>query len=75
MKKELFTKSILAIKCHIQNDILVAEKLGEAFPNAFKANLLPNNHWLQNSLIENLQTAMNDEFYTEHNQSWIEYFC
>ena len=75
MTKELFTKSILAIQCQNQHDIVVAEKLGEVFPNAFKANLLPDNHWLQNSLIENLQIAMNDEFDTKYNQSWIEYFC
>ena len=75
MKKELFIKSILAIQCQIQHDIIVAEKLKEAFPNAFKANLLHDNHWLQNSLIENLQIAMNDEFDTEYKQSWIEYFC
>ena len=75
MTKELFTKSILAIQCQNKHDIVVAEKLGEVFPNAFKANLLPDNHWLQNSLIENLQIAMNDEFDTEYKQSWIEYFC
>ena len=73
MKKELFIKTILAIKYQIQHDIIVSEKLGEAFPNAFKANLLPDNHWLQDSLIEILQIAMNDEFDTEN--SWIEYFC
>lgn len=69
MEKELFVKSIVAIQKQLQHDILVAEKLGEAFPNAFNANLLPDNHWLQNALIENLATAMKDK------DSWIEHFC
>jgi predicted RNA-binding Zn-ribbon protein involved in translation (DUF1610 family) len=75
MKKQFFIESIVAIQLQIQHDILVSEKLGEAFPNSFKANLLPDNHWLQNALVKNLQIAMNDEFDTKYKQSWIEYFC
>lgn len=75
MKKKLFVKTILAIKLQIQNDILISKKLGEAFPNSFSANLLPDNHWLQNALLEVLQIAMEDEFDTVYKQSWIEYFC
>lgn len=75
MDKEQFIKSILAIRSQVQHDILVSEKLGEAFPNSFKENLLPDNHWLQNALIKNLQIAMNDEFDIENSHSWIEFFC
>ena len=75
MTKDLFVKSILALKAQFEHDNKISEKLSEVFPNAFEANLLYDNHWLRNSLIENLQIAMNDEFDTQFKQSWIEYFC
>lgn len=75
MTKELFIKSIAAIQLQIENDIKVAEKLSEAFPSSFQANLLPDNHWLQNALLEILQVQMDDEFDPTYNKSWIEYFC
>jgi hypothetical protein len=69
MEKELFIKSILAIKEQVEHDIKVAKKLSEAFPNAFCANLMPDNHYLQDALMENLKSAMNDQ------DSFIDYFC
>jgi hypothetical protein len=70
MTKELFIKSIEAIKKQRDIDIEVAKHLGAAFPNAFEANLLPNNESLQNMLIEILQVEMNDI-----GTFWIEHFC
>lgn len=69
MEKKLFVYSILAIKEQFEHDRKVAQKLSEAFPNAFSANLLPDNHYLQDALIENLVSAMDDQ------DSFIEYFC
>ena len=75
MDKKLFVESIEAIKKQVQLDIEVAKHLGKAFPDAFEANLLPKNHFLQNALIKVLQAEMNDLELCEYGQSWIEYFC
>lgn len=69
MQKELFVKSIEALQQQIQHDRQFSEHLEKAFPNAFKANLLPDNHLLHNALIEVLKSAMNDT------ENWIEHFC
>jgi len=69
MNKELFIECIQAIEKQMKYDEEVANNLGKAFPNAYKENLLPKNHLLQNALIHVLQVEMNDEF-----NSWIEYF-
>ena len=74
MKKELFIEAIEAIQKQVQFDIEVSKHLGKAFPDAFEANLLPKNHFLQNALIHVLQVEMNDLQLCEHGQSWIEYF-
>lgn len=74
MKKELFIKSIEAIKKQFQLDEDVATHLGEAFPNSFKANLLPDNHFLLNALIDVLKKEMNDFDLNDVNSSWIEHF-
>jgi hypothetical protein len=74
MNKELFIESIEAIKKQIQLDIEVSKHLGKAFPDAFEANLLPKNHFLQNALLRILQEEMNDLQLREYGQSWIEYF-
>ena len=71
MEKELFLKSIEALQKQIQLDISISEKLGEAFPNCHSDNLLPDNHFLYNALLEVLQVAMNDT----QEPSWIEYYC
>lgn len=74
MNKELFIEAIEAIQKQLQLDIEVAKHLGKAFPDAFEANLLPKNHFLQNALLHVLQVEMNDLQLCEYGQSWIEYF-
>ena len=74
MDKQLFIESIEAIKQQIQLDTEVSKHLGKAFPDAFEANLLPKNHYLQNALLHVLQVEMNDLESCEHGYSWIEYF-
>ena len=75
MDKQLFIEAIEAIKQQCELDNEVSEHLGKAFPNAFEANLLPQNHFLQNVLLKILQTEMNDLENVECGASWIEYFC
>jgi hypothetical protein len=70
MNKELFIEAIDAIQKQIEFDIEVSGHLGKVFPDAYEANLLPRNHFLQDALIHVLQVEMNDH----HSQSWIEYF-
>lgn len=70
MERELFIDAINAIEQQIKYDIEVSNKLGEAFPNAHTANLLPDNHFICNALIKVLQDEMND-----NQDSWIEWFC
>ena len=74
MNKELFIEAIEAIQKQVQLDIEISKHLGKAFPDAFEANLLPKNHFLQNALLHVLQVEMNDLQLCEHGQSWIEYF-
>ena len=75
MTKELFIRAIEAIKKQRDHDVEMAKHLGAAFPNAFEANLLPNNESLQNMLIEILQIEMNDIEKAKYQPTWIEYFC
>ena len=75
MKKETFIEAIEAIENQIRFDIEVSKKLGEAFPKAHTANLLPDNHFVSDALIKVLQDEMNDNEVCEHGQSWIEWFC
>jgi hypothetical protein len=75
MKKETFIEAIEAIQKQIKYDIEIGEKLGKAYPNAFSANLIPDNHFLGDSLLKILQEEMNDTEKCEYNQSWIEWFC
>ena len=75
MNKELFIEAIDAIQKQVALDIEVSKHLGKAFPDAFEANLLPKNHFLQNALLHVLQVEMNDLQLCEHGQSWIEYYC
>lgn len=70
MERELFIDAIKAIEQQIRYDIEVSNKLGEAFPNAHTANLLPDNHFVSNALMKVLQDEMND-----NQDSWIEWFC
>lgn len=75
MNKEIFIEAIESIQKQFQLDIEVSKHLGKAFPDAFEANLLPKNHFLQNALIHVLQVEMNDLQLCEYGQSWIEWFC
>lgn len=74
MKKELFIETIEAIQKQIEFDIEVSKHLSNAFPDAFRANLLPKNDILSNALIKVLKVEMNDLEVCQHGQSWIEYF-
>lgn len=75
MKKELFVESVEAIDKQLQHDVAMSEKLAEVFPNTFAPNLMPQNHWLQNALIEVLCVTMCDIDKGLDGHSWIEYFC
>jgi hypothetical protein len=74
MKKQLFVETIEAIQKQFEFDVEVSKHLGNAFPDAFQANLLPKNDILMNALIKVLQVEMNDLEVCEHGQGWIEYF-
>jgi len=74
MKKELFIEAIEALKQQCELDDEVSKHLGKVFPNAFEANLRPQNHFLQNALLKVLQTETND-LESVCGASWIEYFC
>ena len=75
MKKETFVQAIEAIEKQLRFDIQVSKKLSEVFPNAYAANLLPDNHFVTNVLIKVLQEEMNDTEIDICGQSWIEWFC
>lgn len=75
MKRETFIEAIEAIAKQIENDIKVGKSLGEAFPNAHTASLMPDTNYLINALIKVLQEDMNDTELCEHGTSWIEWFC
>ena len=75
MKRQTFIESIEAIAQQIRFDIEVSKKLGEAFPNAHTANLLPDNHFVSNALMKVLQEEMKDNEVCKYGQSWIEWFC
>jgi hypothetical protein len=69
MNKQLFITSIEAIQDQHSLDVEIAGHLSKAFPNAFEANLLPDNSILQNMLFKILKSEMHDE------EGWIEWFC
>lgn len=75
MKRETFTEAIEAIAQQIKYDIEISNKLGEAFPGAHTANLLPDNHFVSNALMKVLQEEMNDNEVCKYGLSWIEWFC
>lgn len=74
MNKQLFVDSIESIKNQVELDTKTANFLSRAFPNAFEANFLPQNHFLQNALVQVLQHQMNDLELSFDGNSWIEYF-
>lgn len=69
MTKDLFVKSIKALETQNNYDICVSENLCNAFPNAFKANLIPDNSIVQDALIAVLEHVMEDS------EQWIQYYC
>lgn len=72
MTRELFVEAINALQSQYLYDIEVSQNLGKAFPDAFTANLLPNNNILSEMLIKILQIETND---LKGRDSWINYFC
>jgi len=69
ISKELFIETMLQLKLQESRDDQIVTALGIVFPDAFEANLFPDNSILTNQLIKILQIQTND---TE--DSWIEYF-
>lgn len=74
MKKELFIEAIEALEKQVEFDTEFSRHMGNAFPDAFRENLFPKNHFLQNAVIHVLQAEMNDIELCEYGQTWIEYF-
>lgn len=75
MTRELFIESIEALKKQYEYDIEISKNLTKVFPYAFEANLLPENHFINNALIKVLQVENNDLELCKYGISWIEYFC
>ena len=75
MKKQTFINAINALEKQIKYDIEVSKNLALAFPNAFTANLMPENQLLSNALLGVLQEEMGDTTLCKYGQSWIEWFC
>jgi len=73
MEKKIFIEAIEALEKQMNYDKNVSINLGDAFPNAHEANLLPNNSILSNMLIRILQNEMNDS--TDFEQSVICFYC
>lgn len=71
MNKKTFIKAIKALRTQIRHDQKQAQQLAQVFPDAHPGNLMPDNHFVSNMLIEVLQEAMHDT----QPLSWIEYFC
>lgn len=72
MTRELFIEAIEAMEEQHKRDMQFSKHLGKAFPNAFEANLTPNNEPLQNALIKVLQVATSNHLDDKYN--WISYF-
>jgi len=68
MTKELFVSSINALKKQLEHDNNFVESMHKAFPDTFDGNLLYNNSFLVDQILEILKTQLND------NGDWIEYF-
>jgi len=74
MNKQLFTRSIDAIKEQFDHNEKINEAAAIIYPNAFEANL-HNSKDLHNVVIELLQVATGDDKYKgEIGGSWIDYF-
>lgn len=71
MEKQLFIKTIEALRKQYEIDAHFAQTLSSLFPDSYSANLFYNNAAVDNILVEILQKTFNDD----HSHSWIEYFC
>lgn len=69
MNKELFIETIEQLRLQDELDRQVSFYLGKVFPNAFEANLLPDNHFLRDQIIKLLEVEMGDV-----KDKWIDYF-
>ena len=58
--RNLFIKSMEAIKKQMDYDVKFSHNMGKAFPNAFEANLLPNNEFLLSQMISLLEELTGD---------------
>lgn len=74
MDKTLFITTLNVLKNQYDKDKKVANHLGKAFPDAFEANLLPDNHLLTSQLILLLQSFIGDTEACEMGQTWIEWY-
>lgn len=70
MNKELFVESMNELKKQFDHDREFGEIMGKAFPGAFSADLVPDNHLL----IEQMIKVLKVEAFDNHDHSWIEYF-
>lgn len=68
MTKELFIETISALEKQDEYDTKCAERIGKVY-SAFKENLLYDNSYLVNIILENLNIEFAD------NDDWIGYFC
>lgn len=74
MTKDLFIETINILEKQYYKDIEFSEHMGNAFPCAHPANLLPDNDLISSQLVLILQHEMND--YPGHDMySWITYYC
>lgn len=75
MKRETFIMAIEAIDKQYKHDIEISKRLETVYPECYSANMIYNNHFLSNALLQVLQEEMNDIELCKHGQSWIEWFC
>lgn len=68
--KDLFIKIMKDLERQYNKDIVFAEHMGMAFPNAFEANLLPENGILYDAVILLLKKISN----VDEDDSMIEYY-
>jgi len=69
--KEQFINSVEAIQKKLDADNAFVEHLSKAFPNAYSANLLPQNDFVTNAMVQLLQEQMNDTTPDASGCSWI----
>lgn len=68
MKKETFISAIEAIEKQCQHDKECAETLSKVFSESYASELMYNNKYLLDALVDVLKDSMNDT------SNWIEYY-